>query len=145
MERRRCLRSLSRDNGFGPDGRFEHSPIAKGFEPKAGGHDPSPRCQMLIDGLHEAAAALDNLAEGRPSNPIGMVIHTEEPKGLWLEHTPELHVLFEAPTTLETVTTAGNVVEVDSPIRQRPRQVAKSLRALAGEARIGAPDRTRAS
>jgi hypothetical protein len=100
---------------------------------------------MLMDGLHEVAAALDNLAEGRPPNPIGMVIHTRAPQGLWLEHIPELNVLFEALTTLETVATAGNVVEVGNPIRQRARQLAKSLRALAGDADIETLDETRAS
>jgi hypothetical protein len=143
MERRHCVRSLSRDRQFRPAGRNEHSPMATGFEPKAGAYNP--RCQMLIDGLREAAAALETLAESRPPDPIRMVSHTQAPKGLWFEHIPEFNVLFEAMTTLEMVATAGDVVELENPIRQRAEQLAKILRALAGDASLGAADGTRSS
>ena len=146
MERRRCLRWLPRDSGVHSAGRHGYSPIAKSFRPEAGACDPVSRTQMLIDGLHEAAAALDNLAEGRAAPyPIGMAVHTPGLEGLWFEQMPELDILFEALSTLEKLATAGTVIEVGNPIRQRARQLAKSLRALAGDARIGAPDETRAS
>jgi hypothetical protein len=69
---------------------------------------------MLIEGLHEAAAALENLAEGRPPDPIRMVSDRQAPKGLWFEHIAEFNVLFEAMTTLEMVARARDVVELES-------------------------------
>jgi hypothetical protein len=118
-------------------------PVPNAVKPIAGSPEfSSPRLRILVDGLCQTAAALDALAEGRIPHPIGVVIGTQEPSGLWFEHVPELDALFEAMALLKVAATASGAAEPNNLDRQRARALAERLRALAGEVRVGVPNTT---
>ena len=97
----------------------------------------SGRARTLVDGLHQAAAALEALAEGREPDPTGVTIGTQEPSGLWFERVPELNLLFEAIATLNTVPNERTKMELGNPVRQRARMLAEFLHTLAGDRLVG--------